>query len=85
MSIAVKIAAQNKRRSTTAVIGLGGGGLCMFLRKFLPNNRVIAVDIDADMLDVARKWFGLKPDGMLTVQIMDGIKFLEHSETAGMI
>lgn len=84
MSTAVKVAIQNKRKSSIVVIGLGGGGLCMFLRKFLPNTRIVAVDIDADMLNVAKNWFGLKPDGMLDVKIVDGIKFLENATNAGM-
>lgn len=84
MSIAVKVAVQNKRRSSAVVIGLGGGGLCAFLRKFVPNTRLIAVDIDQDMLDVSKNWFGLKTDKMLTVKIMEGTKFLEDAACAGM-
>lgn len=85
MSIAVKVAVQNKQSSSALVIGLGGGGLCAFLRKFVPNTRLIAVDIDTHMLDIATNWFGLKTDKMLSVKIMEGTKFLEDAANAGMI
>lgn len=84
MSIAVKVATQHKRKSSAVVIGLGGGGLCTFLRKFVPSTRIVAVEIDTDMLKVAKNWFGLKTDGMLTVKVMDGIKFLNDAAKAGM-
>lgn len=83
MSIAVKIALHNKRKPSVLVIGLGGGNLCTFIRKFLPNARITAVDIDADMLEVAKNWFGLKPDAMLLLKIADGIKFIEDAANKG--
>ncbi|KAF5303179.1 hypothetical protein FQA39_LY10092 [Lamprigera yunnana] len=79
MSIYAEIACNGTSSPSIAVIGLGGGGLCMFLRKFLPNAKITAIDIDNDMLEVAQKWFSLKIDNKLRVRIMDGIEFLHES------
>lgn len=83
MSVAVQWAAGNRASPSIAVIGLGGGGLCMFLRKFLPQVDITAVDIDKDMLQVATNWFGLKLDEKLHVEIMDGIEFLKKTAQNG--
>lgn len=83
MSLGVKVATQDKQQASGIVIGLGGGGLCTFLRKFARNVRITAVDVDPDMLEVAKNWFGLKQDAMLAVEIADGIKFLETSSRKG--
>lgn len=85
MSIAVAIACTNKEKPSVAVIGLGGGGLCMFLRKFLSKVSITGVDIDADMLKTATEWFGLKQDDKLAVEITEGIKFIEEACNAGEI
>lgn len=45
-----------------AVIGLGGGGLCMFLHSCIKKIHVTAVDIDPAMLSVATNYFGLIVD-----------------------
>lgn len=85
MSIAAAIACANKEKPSIAIIGLGGGGLCMFLRKFLPIANITGVDIDADMFKIATDWFGLKVDDKLVVKIMDGLKFIEEACRAGKI
>ncbi|GBP46835.1 Methyltransferase-like protein 13 [Eumeta japonica] len=59
-----------------AVLGLGGGSLCMFLRKCFEKLNVVAVDIDEAMLEIAKNHFELKVDNNLQVLIEDGINFL---------
>lgn len=83
MSAAVQIAIKTKHKSSIVIIGLGGGGLCSFIRKFLPNTHITAVDVDADMLEVAKNWFEFKLDKMMSVKIQDGIKFLEEAANKG--
>lgn len=78
MSIATCIACKNKQKPSIAVIGLGGGGLCTFLNKFLPKTHITGIDIDEDMLKVATEWFGLNLSDKLNVKILDGIEFLEN-------
>lgn len=66
-----------------AVLGLGGGGLCMFIKKCYDDVKVTAVEIDADMLDVARQYFELEVDERLEVQVKDGLQFLQEEANAG--
>ncbi|KAF5294177.1 hypothetical protein FQR65_LT10888 [Abscondita terminalis] len=76
MSIAAQVAIADVTKPSVVVIGLGGGGLCMFLRKFLPQIDITAIDIDSDMLEVAKSWFDLKLDDKLHVTIENGLEFL---------
>ncbi|XP_055919548.1 eEF1A lysine and N-terminal methyltransferase homolog [Eupeodes corollae] len=60
------------------VVGLGGGGLCTFIRAALKNVRVTAVEIDPIMLEVAEQYFELKQDNRLHVVIDDGLAFVNR-------
>lgn len=79
MSVAAATAIVAAAAPSIVVVGLGGGGLCSFLHKFVPKARITGVDVDADMLKVANDWFGLKQDDKLTALIMDGLKFIEDA------
>ncbi|XP_068621193.1 eEF1A lysine and N-terminal methyltransferase homolog [Battus philenor] len=68
---------------TVAVLGLGGGSLCMFLKKCFDSLNVTAVDLDPAMLDVATKHFDLEVDDRLQVQIKDGLDFLKDEAKSG--
>ncbi|KAL0848842.1 hypothetical protein ABMA28_013262 [Loxostege sticticalis] len=70
-------------RTRVAVLGLGGGSLCMFLRKCYDDLKVTAVDLDPAMLEVAREYFELKVDDHLDVHIKDGVDFLRDEAKAG--
>ncbi|XP_061708112.1 eEF1A lysine and N-terminal methyltransferase homolog [Cydia pomonella] len=70
------------RPSSMAVLGLGGGGLCMFLRKCL-QTVVTAVEIDPSMLEIAKEHFELKLDDGMKVEIKDGVDFLKDEAEKG--
>ncbi|KAG7514952.1 hypothetical protein JOB18_046239 [Solea senegalensis] len=55
------------------LVGLGGGGLPQFLRDFVPNVSVEVVELDPVVLEVAKEWFGFRPDDRLTVTLGDGL------------
>ncbi len=59
------------------VIGLGGGTLPMFLRKHYPNATIDAVDIDPEVVDVAKKFFGFREDAFMNAHVDDGRQFIE--------
>ncbi|MFP2904767.1 spermidine synthase [Pyxidicoccus sp. 3LFB2] len=59
------------------VVGVGGGAIPMFLRAVLPQSHIDAVDTDAGMLDVARRYFGFHPDAALQAHVTDGRRFIE--------
>ncbi len=61
------------------VVGLGGGTLPMFLRKYYPNATIDAVDIDPEVVDVAKRFFGFREDGLMNAHVGDGRQFIEKS------
>nr|XP_019936730.1 PREDICTED: methyltransferase-like protein 13 [Paralichthys olivaceus] len=65
------------------LVGLGGGGLPQFLRDFVPNVTVEVVELDAVVLDVAKEWFGFRPDDRLTVTLGDGLERICALEKEG--
>lgn len=81
MSIAVYLACKNKKQSRIAIIGLGGGGLCSFLNKFLPKATIVGVDIDKEMLKIATEWFSFQQNEQMRAKIQDGIEYLEEMRT----
>ena len=59
------------------VIGVGGGTLPMFLRKHYPEAAIDAVDIDPQVIEVARKFLGFREDATLRAHAADGRAFIE--------
>ncbi|KRT85302.1 methyltransferase [Oryctes borbonicus] len=79
MNIATHLTYTQEDSFSIFVVGLGGGGLCTFMRKFLPKATIKVVDIDEDMFKIATDWFGFKQDEKLTVDILDGVESIENS------
>lgn len=61
------------------VVGLGGGTLPMFLRKYYPEAAIDAVDIDPKVVAVARKFFGFREDELMQAHVADGRRFIEKT------
>jgi len=59
------------------VVGLGGGTLPAFLHRHYPDAAIDAVDIDPDVVFVAKKFFGFREDDRMRVHVADGRKFIE--------
>lgn len=62
------------------VVGLGGGTLPSFLHKHYPNTVIDTVDIDPDVVDVAKKFFGFREDATMRAYVGDGRQFIEKCE-----
>jgi spermidine synthase len=63
------------------LIGLGAGSLTKFLHRHRPAARLTVVEIDAEVINVARLHFKLPPeDERLTLQIDDGADFVAASK-----
>ncbi|MBN2507378.1 MAG: fused MFS/spermidine synthase [Verrucomicrobia bacterium] len=60
------------------VVGLGGGTLPMFLRRHCPQAAIDAVEIDPDVVEVARTFFGFQEDARLRAHVADGRAFIEQ-------
>lgn len=75
---------QNKDAPLSVLlVGLGGGGLPQFLRDFVPNVTVEVVELDPVVMEVAKEWFGFRPDDRLTVTIGDGLERICALEKEG--
>ncbi|CAF3414947.1 unnamed protein product [Rotaria sp. Silwood1] len=59
------------------LIGLGGGVLTMKLIRAFPKIHLTGVDIDSEMIRIAKTWFGLD-DSLTKCVIDDGIKYIQR-------
>lgn len=59
------------------IVGLGGGTMPMFLRHYYPEATIDVVDIDPDVVHVAKEYFGFREDAKLRAHVGDGRKFVE--------
>jgi len=59
------------------IVGLGGGAIPKFLHKHYPQAVIDVVDIDPDVIKVARQFFEFYDDDNLRAYVSDGRKFIE--------
>jgi spermidine synthase len=62
------------------IVGLGGGTIPSFLRKHYPDLTIDIVDIDPDVVDVAKRFFGFVEDARMRAHVADGRKFIEETK-----
>jgi len=67
------------RPERSLVVGLGGGSLPMFLRHHYPAMRIDAVDINPQVVEAARRYFGFREDAALRGIVADGRRFIEDA------
>jgi spermidine synthase len=60
------------------VVGLGGGTIPSFLHKHYPQATIDAVDIDPEVVSVAKRFFGFREDAKMRAHVADGRKFIEE-------
>ena len=75
MPVALALVKEPKR---VLVVGLGGGTLPNLLHKHYPQLVIDTVDIDPDVVDVAKKFFGFREDTTMHAYVGDGRKFIEE-------
>lgn len=61
------------------IVGLGGGSMPMFLRRAYPQTHIDVAELDPDVADVARRFFGFQEDARTRIHVGDGRKFIETS------
>ena len=69
------------------MIGLGGGSLAKFIRKYRPQTQLTAVEIDDRIIGAARAYFELPPDDD-TLQVIEGdgaVYVRQHQASADVI
>jgi spermidine synthase len=64
--------------SRILIVGLGGGTLPGFFRSQFPHLEIDVVEIDPDVLDVARSYCGFSEDAQMHVYVEDGRDFIER-------
>lgn len=74
----------NERRRCL-VIGLGGGGLPLFVRRYVPCVDVTVVELEGGLAAVAEEWFGFtpRPEEGLRVDVGDGLERVLLKEGGG--
>lgn len=60
------------------VVGLGGGTIPSFLHEHYPRATIDVVDIDPDVVAVAKKFFGFREDATMHAHVADGRRFIEE-------
>jgi spermidine synthase len=66
-----------ERPRRVLIIGLGGASIPNFLHKHFPKTVIDTVDIDPDVVEVARKFFDFREDATMRAHVGDGRKFVE--------
>jgi spermidine synthase len=61
------------------VVGLGGGTIPTWLHRHFPKTLIDVVEIDPEVVDVAKNFFGFRPDEKLKAHVQDGRKFIEQT------
>ena len=61
------------------VVGLGGASIPTFLHQRYPKMRIDCVEIDAEVVSVAKRFFGFQEDDFLRAHVADGRKYVEKS------
>lgn len=67
------------RPQRVLVVGLGGGSIPGILHKHYPQARIDVVDIDPDVVRVAKEYFGFREDATLRAWVADGRQFIEQA------
>ncbi len=61
-------------------VGLGGGSAPKRAWRDFPDLQLQAVELDPEVVDVARKWFALPQDPRLAVEVEDGRRYLQRND-----
>lgn len=63
------------------MIGMGGGSTSWYLHKHIPDASVTAVELDAEMIRLAGKYFKMAPQPNLAIEEADGRLFLARDKS----
>jgi spermidine synthase len=72
-------AALGRPPESVAILGNGGGTTARAYAHYFPDTTVDAVEIDGELLDIGRRWFGLRPGPRLRLHAQDARPFLRST------
>ena len=78
----IGLALSRKPPQRILVVGLGGGSLPVFLHRAYPEVRIDVVEIDPEVVRVAKRYFDVAEDARLRIHVADGRRFIEQSAAA---
>ncbi len=71
-----KLVPKNETIKTILVLGVGGGSNVRLINKLYPQAKITAVEIDPQMVDIAKTYFGLAKIKNLNLVTQDAINFV---------
>ncbi|XP_077986921.1 eEF1A lysine and N-terminal methyltransferase-like [Glandiceps talaboti] len=71
------------KKMRVLLVGLGGGGLPMFMYTHFSKMYIDSIELDPAIADVARNWFGLIEDERMKVFVEDGLTFIDSKAATG--
>ncbi|KAL6728478.1 hypothetical protein Aduo_010249 [Ancylostoma duodenale] len=84
MFLADAVELSRHSRANVLSLGLGGGAVNSFLQYNFPEMKITVVEISAQMISLAKKWFDLQIDDHHRVIHADGLTFLKQQAEKGM-
>jgi spermidine synthase len=67
-----------ERPRRVLIVGLGGGTLPSLFREHYPQTTIDVVEIDPDVVAVAKRYFGFREDAAMHAYVDDGRRFIEQ-------
>ena len=64
--------------TSTLMIGVGGGAMPQYMQSYYPNVHMDAVDIDPEVIRIAKTYFSVQPTSTLKLHEADGFDFIEN-------
>ena len=64
------------------LIGLGGGSLPMFIHSHFSQIHLTVVELDPDIVEVAKNWFDFQESERMKLVIGDGLQFIEETSSS---
>ena len=64
-----------------AEIGFGGGRTSWYIHKNMPDVSMTSVELDPDVIKMAKKYFGIHEEGKFSIVNKDGRLFLKNNDT----
>lgn len=68
------------KQEKVLIVGLGGGSMIHFLKRYDPEIQIDAIEIDPAVVEIAKKYFAVPSDGKVKLLTEDGLKYLENTE-----
>ncbi|MEB3342019.1 fused MFS/spermidine synthase [Okeania sp.] len=68
----------NSQPQKVYLAGFGGGSIAQVLHHYFPDVTIECTEVDANVLEIAQKFFGVKLNERLQVKIQDGREYLEQ-------